>query len=444
MMDNNRPLSLPFHEIEKLLLKCSVCRCDLVDEKSSFAHLLPCLHTVCRSCLLDNVPDTEENPKPLQCVECQEVHPLSKGDLTKAFPVDNTRLDLWEFVQLKKSVNGMDPECSVCDGVKASTRCVDCAEFLCIDCTSAHERTSKTKHHEIKDLSQLKTTDNLQAFRSPLTCPLHGEPFAVYCSKWTCEKPVCPMCTFTTCKASEGHHILSLKEATAQLKFDLEEQIRNTRNIQQEVQKVEALVEWEVENIDQHEKDLENDIDTTVDEMIELLEEKRVELKNDLKKKIETKRGALKKQREVLHKREVSIVDAVQFAEQALCCSNDAAFSQVDKHVAKRLEHLQHDQFDRKPHENALVCFDKSRAMAALQKNLKENLKVSAVSVFSPYTTVESWGEHTENHVTKISVLLRDYMRRPADLEGGLSEKMKIKVADPLGKYDIGSDGIIY
>lgn len=433
-MESDRPLRFSSNEIEADFLTCPVCMENLVNKETSLAHLLPCLHAMCKSCLLINIKGQGQNrDKKINCAVCGEGHDLKSSNVKEAFPVDNTRPDLWEYIQTKKSKAAIECASVNCNnGKNATVRCVDCAEFLCDDCTLAHKRNLKTSRHDILDISKLKEIENLKAFHKPLACSLHDEPLKFYCSKPSCQKPVCSMCTFTSCKESEGHTIISLEETVAQLKMDLAQQMKTLGSKKQEIQEVGTLVEREVEKLEQHKGVLESDIDSTIDGMIQMLESKRAELKTTLRKKIDTKRQHLNEQKKRLDGKGASISQGLRLAETALCSTNNAAFSQIENPIRKRFDRLEHDPFDRKPHERATqIKFDMFNAKQALQNILNESVEVWSTSVFPPFTTIEICGELMENTLAKISICLHDYMKRPVDQN--VSASLKTFVVDPSG-----------
>ncbi|XP_061185702.1 E3 ubiquitin-protein ligase TRIM45-like [Saccostrea echinata] len=421
------------HELEELYLTCSRCQGNFMNDDRLLAHLLPCLHTICSRCLHDL---RQKHSKQIKCVVCGVVFDIKSDDVTESFPLDNTRLDLRDFLRMKKGA-----DCISCkgDGKMASTRCVTCAEFLCDDCTSAHRRTTMTRNHEIRDLSQLIDTNNLDAFHTPLKCPLHkngseDSNLTVYCNKETCQKPVCLVCAVITCKPSKGHTHLDLKETAATKKLNMKKSIRQIQKTREEIQPVKQHVKSEIEVINELERTVEDDIDFSIEEMIKMLEQKRMELKFDLKKRVDKKRETLKEQGKSLSEREEDISHALKFAEHTLCSTNDAAFSQIDKTIMHRLYRLQHDPFDRVPHERAFVTLEKSKVMTELQQILTENLKIWSSSIFPPYTTIELSGKAVENSLTRLSVYLRDHRNQPVETGTSVTENLRITVADPSGK----------
>lgn len=427
------PLQLSSQEIEELYLSCSQCQENFLKKHDLLAYLLPCLHTVCSECVsgLNQTHSTK-----IDCFVCKESHEFHSDDITKTIPVDHTRPDLRDFICMHKFPHEIC--CTPCndDGVKAYSRCTECAEFLCADCTAAHTRTTTTQCHDVREISKLKDAHDLEVFHTLLRCPAHKEnnrenSLTLFCSKETCQKPICFLCRFISCKESDGHTILDLKEATASSKFYMEDEIKKIQITRRELQRVKSVVESEIEEMDGCEVKLEASIDSTIDEMINKLETRRHELKSDLMNRTEIKRETLRNQKRALAERQRNIDQGLQFAKQALCSTNDAAFLQIDKTIMDRLYRLNHDPFDRKPHERALVCFLFSKANLELQRLLTENLKVWSTSVFSPNTTFNVPGDVKENRQTKMLVFLRDHQKRPVEMNA--LENVTITVADPAG-----------
>jgi hypothetical protein len=272
-------------------------------------------------------------------------------------------------------------------------------------------------------------------FHTPLICPAHGinnreNILTLFCSKETCQKPICLFCRFVSCKESDGHIIFDLKEASASSKFHITNEIEKIQITRQELEEVKSVVESEIEELDRREFKLEAKIDSTIDEMIAALEKKRHELKSDLNRRTECKRKTLQNQKTALAERVSKIDQGMQFAKQALCSTNDAAFLQIDKTIMNRLYRLHHDPFDRKPHERAFVWLF-SEENSELQRVLTENLNVWSTSIFSPTTTIKILDNGTENRLKKIVVFLRDHQKHPVETVS--LENVTITVVDPSG-----------
>lgn len=183
---------------------CSNCRSHVFNSESK---ILPCLHSFCNICLQRRVLRTLTGELSLSCPACHRDVKLN-NDGVNALPSSSLIRDyLSEDVVCRSSerlntVTLNEPEshppmpssmlswlnknsqesqlfqnygfgsssfkeCHSCDeGEAAAYRCRQCNEYLCENCTRAHQRVRLTKEHDITTLSQLdisksRSNDNL-------------------------------------------------------------------------------------------------------------------------------------------------------------------------------------------------------------------------------------------------------------------------------------------
>lgn len=304
-----------------MFLKCHMCN-DEFDEGKKHARLLPCLHSLCFECLIK----TKVNDQ-LQCPTCNVTHSVSNVDET--CPRDNTRRDLMDFVKVKHSL--MTVCCSVCPSEIATHRCTQCAEFLCDDCQKAHMRVSATKNHSLFELAELKKSNNEEAFCRPLMCSKHPESaLNNYCTKSTCQKPVCVNCAIDSCREANDHKIENI-DCVANAKRQLiKDQISSTEDMRKQIQSVINDIKDEQNKILNIEKSVEDEIDKTFDDLERLLWNRRVELKKTLKRNVLSKQNHLKAQEGNLRRMNVDIEESNKFANQAMSFPSSPALLQVN------------------------------------------------------------------------------------------------------------------
>ncbi|KAM4872939.1 E3 ubiquitin-protein ligase TRIM45 [Thomomys bottae] len=168
--------------------------------------LLPCLHTVCTSCLekleLFSVGDarggaSDRSPAGsalldlgpragILCPVCDAQVDLPAGGV-KALTIDHLALN--DVLLESQSGDGPGAACDLCNDKGVEKRCQTCKANLCQFCCQAHRRQKKTTDHIMVDL------DEQQQWRTgkPALCSAHpAEELRLFCE--LCERPVCRAC----------------------------------------------------------------------------------------------------------------------------------------------------------------------------------------------------------------------------------------------------------
>ncbi|KAK7147278.1 hypothetical protein R3I94_009956 [Phoxinus phoxinus] len=182
--DQTGRLASPLLDLgETVCGSCAVCKLDL--NSSADSRLLPCLHTVCNTCLAKICTDGAAQDCPL----CAQAFCLSEV----------TECSLFEDA----SNNNKAPKCAGCEESEVSGWCVQCEEGLCLDCTSAHRRVKVTRDHEVTP--KKPPTGWVQRRR----CPSHTqESLRFFCL--VCEELTCKDCQLIT---HRGHSFVQQEEA---------------------------------------------------------------------------------------------------------------------------------------------------------------------------------------------------------------------------------------
>ncbi|XP_050013484.1 E3 ubiquitin-protein ligase TRIM45 isoform X2 [Alexandromys fortis] len=174
--------------------------------------LLPCLHTVCTTCLEKLEPfsvvdirggdsDTssegslfqEPKPRSLQpqvgilCPVCDAQVDLPLGGV-KALTIDHLAMNDVMLESLRGEGQGL--VCDLCSDREVEKRCQTCKANLCHFCCQAHRRQKKTMYHTVVDLKDLKGYSRVG---KPILCPAHpAEELRLFCE--LCDQPVCRDC----------------------------------------------------------------------------------------------------------------------------------------------------------------------------------------------------------------------------------------------------------
>ncbi|XP_019634414.1 PREDICTED: RING finger protein 207-like isoform X2 [Branchiostoma belcheri] len=236
-------------------LECSICCYTFKNPK-----VLPCLHTFCEHCLREWVQKNDGDTFP--CPICRQPVPLPQDGVEGL--KDNVFLaSLVKAVTEHQNIRqGKDDLlCTSCDeGKPATSRCSECAEFLCESCESAHRLVRATKGHTLFTFEELKTGKYDKVFRARTAppCSKHsGEILKLYCR--TCETPICNECALFEHRDSQ-HDFARLEEVAVEKRetiLDLTPQcqdrmqfFRQTEEVQKRLkEQLQLNAEWARQNI---------------------------------------------------------------------------------------------------------------------------------------------------------------------------------------------------
>ena len=168
------------HEPDNSNGECKNCK-----TQSSNLKILPCLHSFCCVCLQSYIIRNPLNEFSLRCPTCRrdvqldssginslpssfflqdyfsEVAICQNGEQSNNEQSNVSSLNIPWFKYHHQFKNNSNPsqvnlrECGSCDeGDLAKYTCKQCSEYLCENCTRAHQRVSLTKGHQIVNLHQ--------------------------------------------------------------------------------------------------------------------------------------------------------------------------------------------------------------------------------------------------------------------------------------------------
>ena len=198
------PPRTPSHQINKQQQREINLTCTLCQKYFYKPHLLNCLHTFCEGCLANNinhaiVPGCKGTQAIIRCIICDEATMFPEQRPVTMLPYNFFANNAIDYLMIQSHQNGGNTEdgnvilCTACsDSASAISRCVECSEFLCLCCVSAHKRIRLTKDHKIIPLDTLRYDQSM--VHRPVYCPTHKpEVFTYYCK--VCQQLVCKECT---------------------------------------------------------------------------------------------------------------------------------------------------------------------------------------------------------------------------------------------------------
>ncbi|XP_013404005.1 tripartite motif-containing protein 3-like [Lingula anatina] len=175
-------------KIRENFTNCSICIKVFEDPT-----VLPCLHTYCKRCLTNYIPDNTPGSTFL-CPLCQKETKLPEDGL-EGF-LHNYFIDSLQDTVLTPT---RKKKCGACavegEDVEAVSKCLNCSEYLCGPCAKSHIRFKMLINHKVYTLEQLHSGEHhqeLQKFQR-VFCPEHKEePIRYFCLQ--CQIPICRDC----------------------------------------------------------------------------------------------------------------------------------------------------------------------------------------------------------------------------------------------------------
>ncbi|XP_066286234.1 E3 ubiquitin-protein ligase TRIM56-like [Branchiostoma lanceolatum] len=225
--------------------QCTICFYTFKNPK-----VLPCLHTFCEHCLREWVQKNDGDTFP--CPICRQLVPLPQNGvdgLKDNFFIASLVKALTEHHKVHHGKN--DLACTNCEeGKPATSRCSECAEFLCESCESAHRLLRATKGHTLFTFEELKTGkyDNVFRARKAPPCPKHsGEILKLYCR--TCETPICNECALFEHRDSQ-HDYTRIEEVAAEKRetiLDLTPQCQDRMQLFRQTEEVQKRLKEQLQ-----------------------------------------------------------------------------------------------------------------------------------------------------------------------------------------------------
>ncbi|KAB1273774.1 Tripartite motif-containing protein 45 [Camelus dromedarius] len=334
--------------------------------------LLPCLHTVCTTCLEQLEPfsvvdirggdsDTssegslfqELKPRTLQpqigilCPVCDAQVDLPMGGV-KALTIDHLAMNDVMLESLRGEGQGL--VCDLCSDREVEKRCQTCKANLCHFCCQAHRRQKKTTYHTMVDLKDLKGCSRIG---KPILCPAHpAEELRLFCE--LCDRPVCRDCVvgehrehpcdFTSNVIHKhGDSVRELLKGTQPHVQALEEALAQIKGTNSALQaRVEAVA---------------NDVRSFSEGYIKAIEEHRDKLLQQLEDIRVQKENSLQLQKAQLEQLLEDMRTGVEFTEHLLTSGSDLEILITKGVVVERLTKLNKVEYSAHPGVTEKIAF---------------------------------------------------------------------------------------
>ena len=185
------------------VLQCPVCF-EIYDDQNLCPRMLSCGHSFCSSCLerLLSVYDK------FHCPTCRVEVNVSQAGVA-GLPKNFALLSIFDVKPQQEEGESLF-NCEVCDDKHpAIFWCFNCEEDMCKDAARFHTRCKATRDHQLISLESATSTE---------FCSKHSDPFRLFDE--ACSHVVCSGCIKLD---HQGHNCLSLAEAAAKCRQEMQE-----------------------------------------------------------------------------------------------------------------------------------------------------------------------------------------------------------------------------
>ena len=278
-------------------LTCSICLETLQDPRT-----LPCFHSFCQCCLEKFVKGQREKAEgkvieEFNCPACRTEFELKDGQQVAGMTRNHFICNMLEVLTIQRQPNEIP--CNSCERkAPAVSRCMECKQYLCRECLTAHGKWPVLKKHTVFTMEELVNPENQDKTREKSTCEKHNnETLEYYCL--TCKKLACVHCLLLE-HNKDGHSYLSteevaekkrelLKSSSSFLNDQLKEGSDALKHVEDVLQELKKNAEKAKDQISQHK---ENILKAFTEKQKNALKEFIEKQKSDLKaftKKLEQK-----------------------------------------------------------------------------------------------------------------------------------------------------------
>ncbi|OWF43604.1 Tripartite motif-containing protein 45 [Mizuhopecten yessoensis] len=417
------PSSISLTDMDKSV-KCVSCR-QFYSKYEHIPHVLPCLHSCCSSCLKKSLRHSK-----IICPDCQESFQHDGRDTSK-FPVDTSKKHMVDLYLIKKT-----PTEFVCDQCKelATARCRECEEFLCLECSQAHQKTKLTKAHGVISLDKLRTAP-LESFHNKPTCQLpghEGHSLGNFCAKTTCNQPVCRLCVDSSHPESQGHVIRDINDVYVENKRLLEGYLIHLRQQSNSIKHKMSKLEEERKRVKKKDIQADEELEQYFESCTNALENRKKELKTRLQIARENNEENLTNTIVDIQKQHKRVNQACKYAEDHLSHSEAAEFLEVKDPVLQRVYTL--SRKDVSKISNPVTCatqFVPRGSADDAMKSIPDVDDVIATSAFLPNTKVETNDICDGKEDSVVTITLFDNQNTLLREKG---VNINVTIVDPKGK----------
>ena len=317
-------------------LCCEFCKGVYQDPK-----MLSCLHSFCLKCMSLVLV---EGATSILCPTCG--HPTPLGDRGVEGLQSNLRLNRKD--QCKKLIARMSsvpPYCNSCESNVPQALCLECDDFLCAACWTAHQQLKKSRSHfsftveEAQSMNQEELVKLLPTSYTspPVMCSMHeDQKVDLYCQH--CSITLCLKCSVVDHK---GHQVHEIKKYVAQCKRTLDEALERTTQARDTLYELSTTVSITLKRISERREQLDSNIKESFAKLMQLLKEREKLLRSKVADVAVAKEVSLSAQLEGIQHLLQPVTECCSIGLTACTEYNDFELIAVAKTIENRALNLQ-------------------------------------------------------------------------------------------------------
>ncbi|XP_044140244.1 tripartite motif-containing protein 45 [Bufo gargarizans] len=340
-------------------------RCPQCQESFSDPRVLPCLHTLCMSCLQSLEPFSmqERGQKPatqqsVLCPVCDSEVSLPPGGIPDLIP---DLLAQTEVLLERLRRGGDEMPCDLCGDGKGERRCLDCRVTMCEFCCLAHRRQKRTAGHSLLPLQDLPPGSSLSP--APV-CTLHPlEELRLFCE--SCALPSCRDCALVK---HLGHEIRLVVDVAGRHRAQLHGALVKSGPQLEALENALRTVQEVGEDLKSSANLLRKEVEAFTEGYIRAIQDHKVRLLQDIEEEVRRKDQALSLQRARIHQQLADVRTATTFTRDLLDHGPDLHIVRAKALVIGRLNELnQGDKSQMEQTEADRIIFNATEKAALCQ-----------------------------------------------------------------------------
>ena len=227
--------------------------------------------------------------------------------------------------------------CDNCtDENSASTRCEECAVFLCSYCSEFHKKSRATKHHLLTTLQELKSGVGPLRVAEKIRCEKHkDEIIRLYCK--TCQVTICRDCTIVEHRA---HDYGFIEDVAVGQKKILKRNMNEVQQRQTTLRRAIASLKKFDQSLVEENALVVAQVTNHFDELRRIVMAKNDELVSKARSVTNLKRKQIQAQIETLEVALASCNSSIEFTEEAFKNGNDVQVLSMQKYMLQSLQEL--------------------------------------------------------------------------------------------------------
>lgn len=352
---------------------CAVCN-NLLQKP----RLLPCLHSICFECL-QRILNTNKTADTIECPKCEESIEITAHE-PEDFPSNEY---LITKISIYSSKHGVDKQCVVCGLRKkknpAMFKCLDCEDFLCDTCGTAHSSTRMTIDHDVMSLDELArgTHDDTIKEKRMMYCQAHEKDILDYYCK-NCNILVCRECRLDF---HFDHISLPVTEVDDAKRGKITEVISRFDMKIKELFDADIESETVVRELEKSEQAVIDEVESTSKQLKERIEKEKTEIIENVKKHVAAEKERCNEQKSEINKRHELLRFGTEFCANVATNGKEAEIIYMEPALSGRLREL-----DRLPQPNTDIgCYLPEVKMRNLYGNI-DNMRFFEFNAGIPST----------------------------------------------------------